>query len=79
MSADHAAFGFDGSKSRFSRFAATGSRWFESVVRTNRLGDRARIPCSRMSFATVFSEHSCPRAFNSAAIRGLPYRCFTSA
>ena len=33
----------------------------------------------RMSLATVFSEHSYPRAFNSAAIRGLPYRPLTSA
>lgn len=52
--------------------AATGNRWLESVVRTNRLGALARIPCSRMSSATVFSEHSCPRAFNSAVMRGLP-------
>jgi hypothetical protein len=32
-----------------------------------------------MSFATVFSEQAWPRAFSSAVIRGLPYRCFTSA
>jgi hypothetical protein len=48
-------------------------------VRTNRLGARALIPWALMSRATVFSEHSCPRAFNSAVIRGLPYRCLTSA
>ena len=32
-----------------------------------------------MSRATVFSEHACPRAFNSAVMRGLPYRSLTSA
>jgi hypothetical protein len=79
MSAHHDSFGPGGSKSRARRFSATGCRWFESVVRTNRRGAFARIPCPRMSLATVFSERSCPRAFNSAAVRGLPYRPLTSA
>ena len=72
MSADQASFGPDGSNCRSSRFSATGRSWLESVVRTNRRGVFARIPCSRMSLATVFSEQSCPRAFNSAVMRGLP-------
>jgi hypothetical protein len=79
MSAHHDSFGPDGSKSRARTFGATGSRWLESVVRTNRRGTRASIPWALTSLATVFSEHSCPRAFSSAAIRGLPYRRFTSA
>ena len=41
-------------------------------VRTNRRGVRALIPWALMSRATVFSEHSCPRALNSAVMRGLP-------
>ena len=48
-------------------------------MRTNRRGAFARIPCSRTSSAPVFSDHSCPRAFSSAVMRGLPYRPFTSA
>ena len=48
-------------------------------MRTNRRGAVARMPYPRMSFATVFSEEACPRAFNSAVIRGLPYRPLTSA
>ena len=42
-------------------------------------GPFARMPCSRMTLATVFSEQAWPRAFSSAAIRGLPYRPLTSA
>ena len=37
------------------------------------------MPWAFISFATVFSEHSYPRAFSSAVMRGLPYRCRTSA
>jgi hypothetical protein len=58
MSAPQTWFGRSGSKSRSRRFAATGRRWFESVVRTNRRGTRALIPWALMSLATVFSEHS---------------------
>jgi hypothetical protein len=72
MSAHHDAFGPEGSKSRSRTFGATGRRWLESVVRTNRRGIRALTPWALMSLATVFSEHAWPRAFNSAAIRGLP-------
>ena len=79
MSADQAAFGSDGSNSRSSTLSATGSPCRESVVRTNRRGALARMPCSRISLATVFSGQACPRAFSSAVIRGLPYRPFTSA
>src|SRR5437773_10509097 len=57
MSADQDSFGPDGSKSRARRLSATGRWWFESVVRTNRRGAFARIPYSRISRATVFSEH----------------------
>ena len=38
----------------------------------NRIGARARILWALMSSATVFSERSHFRAFNSAVIRGLP-------
>ena len=46
---------------------------------THRFAALARIPLSLMSLATVFSAQACPRAFSSAAIRGLPYRPFTSS
>ena len=39
----------------------------------------AAIPASRMTRATMFTQHVVPRATNSAWIRGLPYRPFTSA
>ena len=45
----------------------------------HRRGAVALISWVLMSLATVFSEHSYPRAFNSAVILGLPYRPFTSA
>lgn len=48
-------------------------------MRTRRRAALARKPCSRMTRATVFSEHLRPRAFNSAVMRGLPYRPRTSA
>src|SRR5205085_10305935 len=70
MSADQDSFGPDGLKSRARRFSATGRGWFESVVRTNRLGAFALIPWALMSLATVFSEQSCPRAFNPGVIPG---------
>lgn len=79
MSADQAAFGPGGSKSRASTFSATGGPCRESVVRTNRRGALARTPCSRISLATVSSEQARPRAFSPAVIRGLPYRPLTSA
>ena len=72
MSADQARSGPAGSKSRASTFSATGRPCRESVVRTSRRGALARTPWAFMSRATVFSEQACPRAFNSAAIRGLP-------
>ena len=40
--------------------------------RVDRRRVRAWIPWAVISFATVFSEHSYPRAFSSAVIRGLP-------
>jgi hypothetical protein len=79
MSADHASFGPGGSTSRPSKFPATGRRWLESVVRTDRRGALALIPWARMSLAAVFPEQACPRAFHSGVIRGLPYRPRTSA
>ena len=53
-------------------FSATGSEWFESVVRRNFRLVLAEIPASRMTLATVFTQQSCPRATNSAWMRGLP-------
>lgn len=79
MSAAQAAFGPAGAKSRSGTLSATGSPCRESVVRTDRRGAWARMPCARISLGTVFSEHSWPRAFGSAVIRGLPYRPLTSA
>ena len=79
MSATHDAFGSSGSNSRSSTFSATGSAWFESVVCPNFASSLAAIPASRMTLATKFTQHACPRATNSAWIRGLPYRAFTSA
>ena len=74
LSAHHDSSGPAGSKSRPRTFSATGNRWFESVVRANCRGVRARIPWAFMSMATAYTEHSCPRAFDSAAVRGLPGR-----
>jgi len=73
MSAPHDTFGPAGLKSLPGTFSATGRRCRESVVGTNRLGVLARIPADLRSSAAVFSEQSCPRAFNSAAILGLPF------
>ena len=74
-----ATSGAAGAKSRASAFPATGGPCRESVVRTNRLADSARIPLDRMSFATAFTRQATPRAFNSACTRGLLYRAWTSA
>ena len=76
-SATHDAFGSSGSNARPNTFPATGSAWFESVVWRNFRFVFAAIPASRMTRATVFTQHPCPRATNSAWIRGLPYRAFT--
>lgn len=74
-----AAFGRAGEKSRSRTFSATGSRWFESVVRTNRLTVLARMPWAFITFATVLTQQETPRAVNSTARRGLPSRPFISA
>ena len=72
MSALQTAFGPGGAKSRSRTLAATGRPCRASVVRTNERGILARISYVFISVATVFSTPSCPRAFNSAVIRGLP-------
>src|SRR5262249_31542618 len=72
MSAHHDSFGPEGSNSRPRMFGATGRRWPEAVVRTNRRGDRAPIPWAVMSWAAVSPGHSGPRAFSGAAIGGPP-------
>ena len=71
-SATHEAFGSSGSNWRSNTFSATGSAWFESVVWRNFRFVFAAIPASRMTFATKFTPHACPRSTNSAWMRGLP-------
>ena len=74
-----ARFGFDAANGRPNTFSETGGRCAESVVRTNRRGDLARTPVALITWATVFTQTETPRAFHSAVIRGLPYRCLASA
>ena len=62
-----AALGRAGEKSRSRTFSATGIRWFESVVRTNRRTVFARIPWAVITLATVLTQQVTPRAFNSMA------------
>lgn len=71
-SATHDVFGSSGPKSRSRMFSATGSAWFESVVRRNLCFVLAAIPASRMTWATKFTPHLTPCATSSAWMRGLP-------
>ncbi len=72
-SATRLRFADSGSNFRSSRFAATGRRRFESVVRTrDRFRLRERMPCRLMSFATVLRLQTRPRAAGSACTRGEP-------
>ena len=68
----HEAFGSSGSNCRSNTFSATGIEWLESVVCLNLPRVFAAIPAARMSLATKFTQHACPRPTNSAWIRGLP-------
>lgn len=62
----HLRSGASDAKSRPSRFGATGWACAESVVRTlNRRRTFERMPCSRMTFATVFSHTATPPALSS--------------
>ena len=72
-----ATSGAAGAKSRASTVPATGRPCRESVVRTNRLADSARIPFARISFATAFTPQAAPRAFSSACTS--PIRATDSA
>jgi hypothetical protein len=72
MSATHDSLGDAGSNCRSSRFSATGRSWLESVVQRDVRAVLAVISLSRMSLATVLTQHSCPRAASSAWMRGLP-------
>ena len=61
----------------------TPRRHRQRVVRVGRADERlftrAEIPARFISRATQLTQHGWPRATNSACIRGLPYRCRTSA
>ena len=74
MSAAHLRSGRSAAKSLPSRFPATGRSCELSVVRgTNFLFVFARIPASRITFATVFSHAASPSALSTRKILGLPY------
>lgn len=74
MSAAHLRSGAGASNRRSSTLGATGRSCAPSVVRgTNFFFDLARIPCSAITFATVFSQTLSPPALRARNTRGLPY------
>jgi hypothetical protein len=74
MSAAHLRSGSSASNRRASTLGATGRSCALSVVRgTYFLLALARIPLSRITFATMFSHTASPPARNAAHTRGLPY------
>ena len=79
MSLLHTRSGAGGVKSLASRFGATGKSCLLSVVTTNFLWPRARMPCSFISRCTRSLPTRTPLASSSFHTLGQPYSPLNSA